>query len=75
MSKDLARAKNGKRRKKKPLKRKRYRIHDAIRRVEGELPELAAHLRNSIRTGRVCLYTPERPVRWVAEPWEARAPR
>jgi hypothetical protein len=43
------------------------RLHDAIARIEGELPELARHLRHSLRTGRTCVYQPESDVEWRVE--------
>jgi hypothetical protein len=42
-----------------------WRIRDAIRRIDAVHPDLGRHLRNSIRTGAVCAYEPEAPVRWV----------
>ena len=41
------------------------RIADSIRRVEALHPELAAHLRRSVRTGRTCTYLADPPVTWV----------
>jgi tetratricopeptide (TPR) repeat protein len=40
------------------------RIRDTISRIERVHPELAAHLRRSIRTGTFCAYQPETPVEW-----------
>jgi hypothetical protein len=40
------------------------RIRQAIARIGDFHPELGRHLRNSVRTGRRCVYAPERPVRW-----------
>jgi tetratricopeptide (TPR) repeat protein len=40
------------------------RIQSAIKRIEGELPELARHLRHGVRTGRTCVYAPESPLDW-----------
>jgi hypothetical protein len=40
------------------------RIRDALRHLEAADPTLGAHLRRSIRTGRVCVYDPEAAVRW-----------
>ncbi len=40
------------------------RIRDALRRLDGEHPPLAAHLRAAVRTGRNCSYRPDGPVRW-----------
>lgn len=41
------------------------RIRLTIGRIEGEHPELARHLANSVRTGTFCVYRPERPVGWI----------
>jgi hypothetical protein len=43
------------------------RIRSATARLEGELPELARHLATALRTGTVCVYYPDRPVRWRIE--------
>ena len=40
------------------------RIKLAIDRLVDPYPELAAHLRNSVRTGLFCSYVPETPVDW-----------
>jgi hypothetical protein len=40
------------------------RIRDAIARIEGVEPDLARHLRRSIRTGTFCAYEPETPLEW-----------
>jgi len=40
------------------------RIRDVLRRLDEQHPELAAHLRASVTTGRTCVYRPDRPVRW-----------
>jgi hypothetical protein len=40
------------------------RIRDALRRVERQHPELGAHLRATVKTGRLCSYRPDEPVRW-----------
>ena len=40
------------------------RIKEALRRIEAVHPDLAAHLRNSVRTGRACAYQPAEAVRW-----------
>ncbi len=40
------------------------RIKEALRRIEAVHPELAAHLRGSIRTGRACVYQPRETVSW-----------
>jgi hypothetical protein len=53
----------------RPVERARstvtWRIREAIRRIEAVHPELGRHLRNSVRTGAVCSYEPETPVRWA----------
>jgi hypothetical protein len=41
------------------------RLRDALDRVEREDPELAAHLRASVRTGAVCAYRPEPRSAWT----------
>ncbi len=41
------------------------RIRLAIERIGRVHPELAAHLRNSVRTGTYCSYRPEVPITWV----------
>jgi hypothetical protein len=40
------------------------RIRAAIRTIDAQDPALARHLTNAIRTGRLCSYEPEAPVRW-----------
>ncbi len=40
------------------------RIRDRLRRLHSEHPELAAHLRQSVRTGRTCSYSPAEQVVW-----------
>jgi pimeloyl-ACP methyl ester carboxylesterase len=40
------------------------RIRDAITRIDGHHPELAAHLIASVSTGATCRYQPEPPVAW-----------
>jgi predicted ATPase len=40
------------------------RLRDALARVEREDPELAAHLRGSLRMGSACAYRPEPHSRW-----------
>lgn len=40
------------------------RINDALRRLDGQHPELARHLRESITTGAACRYRPARPISW-----------
>jgi hypothetical protein len=39
-------------------------IKGAIRKIAQTNPELANHLRLSVRTGAVCVYLPARPVAW-----------
>jgi DNA repair exonuclease SbcCD ATPase subunit len=41
------------------------RIDDALTRIERELPDLARHLRRSIRTGTFCMYAPVDPASWT----------
>jgi len=43
------------------------RIQAALKNLDEGLPELALHLRHSIRTGRTCVYTPEAPISWHVE--------
>jgi hypothetical protein len=43
------------------------RIGDAIRRLDGVHPALAAHLRNAVQTGTFCSYRPEQPEPWHVE--------
>jgi hypothetical protein len=40
------------------------RIREAIARIRKEDETLALHLTNSLRLGVICVYQPERPVRW-----------
>jgi tetratricopeptide (TPR) repeat protein len=40
------------------------RIRDALRRIDAVHPELAAHLRDAVRTGTSCSYQPPEPARW-----------
>jgi hypothetical protein len=40
------------------------RIRDTMRRLDDRHPALAAHLRTSVHTGAVCVYTPAEPVSW-----------
>ena len=40
------------------------RIRDSIRKVKLEHEPLGMHLSNSIKTGLLCAYRPEKPVRW-----------
>ncbi len=44
------------------------RIKLAIDRIGRVHPSLAAHLRNSVRTGVFCSYQPERPAKWHVHP-------
>jgi tetratricopeptide (TPR) repeat protein len=41
------------------------RIRDALRKIDQRHPALAAHLRDSLVTGRVCRYQPPSAVRWT----------
>jgi len=45
-----------------------WRIRAAVRHADEEHPELARHLRNSVRTGTWCSYRPESPVEWTVDP-------
>jgi hypothetical protein len=40
-------------------------IASALKAIERHNPGLAAHLRNSIKTGTFCSYSPESPVDWT----------
>jgi hypothetical protein len=40
------------------------RIRDALGKVERVHPDLAAHLRESLRLGTTCSYAPAQPIRW-----------
>ncbi len=40
------------------------RIHDSIVRIANQNPALGRHLRNAIRTGSLCRYSPENSVLW-----------
>jgi hypothetical protein len=42
-----------------------WRIRSAVARIEQYHPQLGAHLSNSIKTGTLCSYKPERQVRWI----------
>ncbi len=42
----------------------RWRIRDAIQRIESVHPALGAHLDRSISTGRFCVYRPAEPTSW-----------
>jgi hypothetical protein len=44
------------------------RIRDTLRRLDDRHPALAAHLRASVHTGAVCVYTPAEPVSWDLGP-------
>ncbi|HKP21412.1 MAG TPA: hypothetical protein VJT68_07835, partial [Thermoleophilaceae bacterium] len=41
-----------------------WRIRSAISRVDAVHPALGRHLKNSVRTGTFCAYTPEQPTDW-----------
>jgi hypothetical protein len=41
------------------------RIRAAVRAIEAQDEALARHLRNAVRTGRLCSYEPEAPVTWL----------
>jgi tetratricopeptide (TPR) repeat protein len=45
-----------------------WRLRAALRQVAEVHPELARHLRNSVRTGTWCAYRPESPVAWRVDP-------
>jgi tetratricopeptide (TPR) repeat protein len=45
-----------------------WRIRSAIARIEAVHPALGRHLKNSIRTGTFCAYTPEQRVDWRLTP-------
>ena len=45
-----------------------WRIRNAISRIEAVHPALGRHLKNSVRTGTFCAYTPEQPVDWRLTP-------
>jgi hypothetical protein len=40
------------------------RVRDALRRIQGAHPALAAHLVRALHTGTECVYLPDPPVRW-----------
>ncbi|RZQ61216.1 ATP-binding protein [Amycolatopsis suaedae] len=40
------------------------RIHDTLRRLDSQHPELARHLRESVTTGTACRYQPATPLSW-----------
>jgi tetratricopeptide (TPR) repeat protein len=40
------------------------RVRDALSKIEGVHPELAAHLRSALRMGTVCSYAPAEPTTW-----------
>lgn len=54
--------------KRSPLERARVNVRNCItsafRSLSTDLDPLARHLRNTIRTGTVCRYTPEREIHW-----------
>ena len=41
-----------------------WRIRSAIKKIAAAHPRLGQHLQNSVRTGTVCVYTPERETLW-----------
>ena len=41
-----------------------WRIRSAIKKISVAHPKLGSHLKNSIRTGFFCVYSPELPTRW-----------
>jgi hypothetical protein len=41
------------------------RIRDAITKIGGYHPELAAHLEAAVSTGATCMYRPELPIEWI----------
>jgi hypothetical protein len=44
------------------------RIRDTLRRLDDRHPELAGHLRTSVRTGASCVYAPASPTKWDVGP-------
>ncbi|MTI40198.1 tetratricopeptide repeat protein [Fulvivirga lutimaris] len=42
-----------------------WRIRSAIKKINEAHPELARHLKNSIKTGTECLYQPEEKIEWM----------
>jgi hypothetical protein len=50
------------------------RVRQAIDRIGEVHPELARHLRASVRTGTWCGYRPEHPVRWQVSAARRLAP-
>jgi hypothetical protein len=42
-----------------------WRIRAALRRIDTVHPQLARHLRRSVRTGTFCSYNPDEPVEWL----------
>ena len=42
-----------------------WRVRDALARIERAHPDLAEHLRRSVRTGASCVYEPAGPVDWT----------
>ena len=50
-------------------------IREAIKKIAKKHPALAAHLRNSIKTGKCCSYNPKSNIHWeVAKKWRPVAP-
>jgi hypothetical protein len=43
----------------------RARVSDVLGRIERVHPALGAHLRASVSTGTVCVYSPSQPMRWI----------
>ena len=43
------------------------RIHEAIERIAERHSSLGRHLRNAIRTGFSCSYSPDSPVTWTPD--------
>ena len=41
-----------------------WRIRSAIKKIAAAHPGLGKHLQNSVRTGALCVYRPERSVGW-----------
>ena len=44
------------------------RIRDTLRRLDDRHPALAAHMRESVHTGAVCVYAPTEPMTWMLRP-------
>lgn len=70
LSKDLGLGKRP-RKLKSPAERARaavtLRIRNAIKKISSNHPSLGKHLRNSIRTGVFCRYSPEEPRQWTLD--------